>query len=220
MADTRPTKLKFYKIIYLCFLAIFNPKKFIEEEKKDNEVRKNFPPAKDKEDRIYAVRRALWRSFRLLILSALFGGSIGLFLHYCCSQSPPFMIIILQVVGAGLLLWGTLFVRGWEIRSWCGIMLTERVNQWIYRFLYCLGTGIIICSLIWTPGTDKYIIDSNPQDKTCGLTDLNKEKVKGTDESDERVLREVSEPNGARPAHRMEGNRVERVSRRTAILIR
>jgi len=149
MADTQPTTLKFLKIIYLCCLAIFNPKKFIEEEKKDNAIRENFSPAEDKEDRIYVVRRAFWRSLGLIIASALFGGLVGLFLRYYCNQPPSFMIIILQVVGACLLLWGTLFIRGWEIQTYCGVTLTERVNQWIYRILYCLGTSIIICSLIW-----------------------------------------------------------------------
>ncbi len=97
MADTRPTKLKFSKIIYFCCLAITHPKKFIKEEENDNEVRKNFPPTSKKEHNIYVVRRVFWSS----------------------------------------------------LRSICGVTLAERVNQWIYRSLYCLRTGIIICSLIW-----------------------------------------------------------------------
>ena len=145
MADTRPTKLKFSKIIYLCCFAIINPKGFIVEEEKDNAIRKNFLLADDKEHRIYVVRKAFWCSLGLIIASALFGSLIGLFLYYYCNQPPPLMIIILQVVGACLLLWGTLFIRGWEIQTHCGVTLTERVNQWIYRILYCLGTSIIIC---------------------------------------------------------------------------
>jgi len=57
------------------------------------------------------------------------------------------LITASQVFGAGLLLSGTLFVRGWEIQSWSGVTLTERVNQWIYRFLYCTGTAVLIWSL-------------------------------------------------------------------------
>ena len=149
MADTRPTKLKLPKIIYLCCLAIINPKKFIKEEENDNTIRKNSSPAGNKEHRIYVVRRAFWCSLGLIILSAFFGGLIGLFLCYYCNQPPSSLIIILQVVGACLLLWGTLFIRGWEIQTYCGVTLTERVNQWIYRGLYCMGTAIIICSLLW-----------------------------------------------------------------------
>ena len=150
MADTRPTKLKFQKIIYLCCLAIINPKKFIEEEENDNNIRKNFPSAGEKGHRIYVVRRAFWHSLGLIILSALFGGLVGLFLYYNLNQPCSHLIAFLQVLGACLLLWGTLFIRGWEIQTYCGVTLTERVNQWVYRILYCLGTSIIICSLIWT----------------------------------------------------------------------
>ena len=150
MADTRPTKLKFLKIIYLCCLAIVNPEKFIKEEKNDNTIRKDFPPAGNKEPHIYVVRRAFWSSLGLIILSAFLGGLIGLLLSYYYNQPPSYLIIILQVAGACLLLWGTLFIRGWEIQTYCSVTLTERVNQWIYRIFYCLGTSIIICSLIWT----------------------------------------------------------------------
>ncbi len=149
MADTQPTKLKFSKIIYLCCLAITHPKKFIKEEENDNTIRKNFPPVEEKEHAIYVVRRAFWSSLGLIISSAFFGGLVGLFLHYNFNQPSSYLITFLQVVGVCLLLWGTLFIRGWEIQTFCGVTLTERVNQWIYRSLYCLGTSIIICSLIW-----------------------------------------------------------------------
>lgn len=42
-----------------------------------------------------------------------------------------------------------LFIRGWEIQTHAGVTFTERVNQWIYRFLYCAGTTAIVCSLAW-----------------------------------------------------------------------
>ena len=149
MADTRPTKLKFSKIIYLCCLAIINPKKLIKEEENDKEVRKNFPPAGQKEHHIYVVRRAFWHSLGFIILSALLGGLAGLSLHYNFTQPGSHLIAFLQVLGACLLLWGTLFIRGWEIQTYCDVTLTERVNRWIYRILYCTGTSIIVCSLIW-----------------------------------------------------------------------
>jgi hypothetical protein len=40
-----------------------------------------------------------------------------------------------------------LFVRGWDIQTLGGVTLTERVNRWIYRLLYCLGTAAIVTSL-------------------------------------------------------------------------
>jgi len=135
--------------MYLCWLAIVNPKKFIKEEENDNEIRKNFPPPEVPEHHIYIVRRALLHSMGLIILSSVAGILAGLFLYIKFNQPCPTYISILQVMGACLLLWGTLFIRGWEIQTFCGVTLAERVNQWIYRIMYCLGTSIIICSLIW-----------------------------------------------------------------------
>ena len=45
------------------------------------------------------------------------------------------------------MLWGTLFVRGWEIQTYSGVTLVERVNRWLYRALYCSGTALIVASL-------------------------------------------------------------------------
>ncbi len=151
MADTRPTKINLFKIIYLCCLAVFHPKQFIKEEQNDNAVRKSFPPLKEEERKhhIYSIKRVFWYSLGLIILSAFFGGLVGLLLFCIFSHPSSIVIASFQIVGACLLLWGTLFIRGWEIQTYCGVTLTERVNQWIYRSLYCLGTSIIICSLIW-----------------------------------------------------------------------
>ncbi len=150
MADTRPTKLDFFKILYLCFLALFNQKRFITEEEKDNANRKDFPVAEETEHRIYIVIRAFWRSLGLIVISATLGILVGWFLRYNFNNPALYIVSFLQIVGACLLLWGTLFIRGWEIQTFCGVTLTERVNQWIYRTLYCMGTSIITCSLVWT----------------------------------------------------------------------
>ena len=149
MADTRPTKLKFFKISYLCFLAFFNSKKFIKEEENDNALRKKFSPVEEKKHHIYIVIRAFWYSLGLIILSAILGALVGLFLRHKFNNPTQYTVSLLQVGGACLLLWGTLFIRGWEIQTYCGVTLTERVNQRIYRTLYCMGTSIIVCSLVW-----------------------------------------------------------------------
>lgn len=152
VADTRPTKINLVKIIYLCCLAVFYPKQFIKEEQKDNDIRKNFPAIEEGENKhdIYKVTKAFWYALSLIILSAFFGGLVGLFLRHAFSHPDSNIITAFQIIGACLLLWGTLFIRGWEIQTICGVTLKERVNQWIYRILYCLGTSIIICSLIWS----------------------------------------------------------------------
>jgi len=39
-------------------------------------------------------------------------------------------------------------VRGWDIQTISGVSLTERVNRWIYLLLYCLGTVVVVASLV------------------------------------------------------------------------
>lgn len=149
MADTRPTKLKFFYKVYLCLLAVFNPKRLIEEEKKDNDVRKGFSDKEEKDHGAYIVNRAFWSSLGLIIIFGVVGALLGKLLAYLYIQPANWLIIFLQILGASLLLWGTLFVRGWQIQTYCGVTLTERVNLWIYRALYCIGTSILICAIVW-----------------------------------------------------------------------
>lgn len=150
MADTRPSKINFFKIIHLCILAIINPARFIKEEEKDNAIRTSFTSNTAQTHRIYSVIKAFWCSLGLIILSSILGSLAGLILRHWSPHPAILKIIFLQGMGACLLLWGTLFIRGWEVQTFCGVTLTERVNQWIYRFLYCKGTIIIICSLVWS----------------------------------------------------------------------
>jgi len=149
MADTRPTKLNIFYKVYLCFLVIFYPKQLSKEEKKDEERRKLMSPPGEPEHRAYIIRRAFWSSLGLIILFGFFGYLAGIFLWNWLGQPSKRMIIILQITGASLLLWGTLFVRGWEILTFSNVTLSEHVNRWIYRTLCCLGTSILICSLMW-----------------------------------------------------------------------
>jgi len=139
----------FLKSITFVFLAFFNSKKFIREEKLYNDLENAFSSVEEKKHPIYIVIRAFWYSLGLIVLSAILGALVGLFLRHNFNNPPQYMVSILQVGGACLLLWGTLFIRGWEIQTWGGLTLTERVNQWIYRTLCCMGTSIIICSLVW-----------------------------------------------------------------------
>lgn len=56
----------------------------------------------------------------------------------------------LQIGGGAVLLWATLFVRGWEVQSWGPTpTLPERVNQWLYRGLAVLGTVLAVWGAVW-----------------------------------------------------------------------
>lgn len=149
MADTRPTKLSFVYKAYLCFLVLVSPNRLVAEEKKDEERKKAFLPQEENEHRAYIVRRAFWSSLCLIVVFGLIGVAMGLLLQKILGQPSRGAVNFMQISGASLLLWGTLFIRGWEIQTFCGVTLVERVNQWIYRCLYCLGTSIIVASLVW-----------------------------------------------------------------------
>ena len=149
MADTRPTPVSFFGAIRLCFLVLFAPKILIEAQEQDAKARINYTTHVEREHSAYIVRRAFLYSLLLVILSGAIGYGAGLALGSLTSCATAKFIAWLQIGGACLLLWGTLFVRGWEIETYCGVTFTERVNQWLYRFLYCVGTAVLVCSLSW-----------------------------------------------------------------------
>jgi hypothetical protein len=150
LGDSHLTKITFCRATYLCLLAVFYPKKLDEEEAADKEKSKDYPKPPD-EPNAFIIRRAFWLSFFLVVISGCVGYAIGyaMFLGMECVNLRT--ITILQIAGALFLLWGTLFVRGWEIQSWDGTNLTEKVNRWLYRSMYCIGTAIIVCSLVLSP---------------------------------------------------------------------
>lgn len=147
MADTRLTKISFWYAIYLILIAVIAPNRFIEEQKKDDEKRKKFSqPPPPREHNIRLVQRAFWTSLLLVIASALSGYGLGCIVDYFFGCVEKIIVNILQITGVLLLLWATLFVRGWDIQTYGGVTLTERINRWIFRALYCIGTAIIISS--------------------------------------------------------------------------
>ena len=63
------------------------------------------------------------------------------------SPTPTRLVPALQIVGATVLLWATLFVRGWDIQTLGGVTLTERVNRWI-RIGCCI---VLVRRRSWRP---------------------------------------------------------------------
>lgn len=148
MANVRSTKVGFCRAVYLCLLALLLPGKLIKAQEADETGRKGFPQSgAPREHSAYLVRRALWSSLVLMLASAAVGYVLGQLIGILFGPVPRAVIMILQVSGAMVLLWATLFVRGWDIQTSGGVTLTERVNRWVYLALCCLGTAAIICSL-------------------------------------------------------------------------
>ena len=149
MADTRPTPVGFFGAVRLCILLLLAPKRLIEAQDSDAKARNNYTERVEREHSAHIVRRAFLYSLLLVLLSGAIGYGSGFALGSWRGCATTKFIAWLQIAGACLLLWGTLFVRGWEIETYCGVTFTERVNQWLYRFLYCVGTAILVCSLSW-----------------------------------------------------------------------
>jgi len=149
MADTQPTRVTFLRAIELCVLLLVAPNKFSGEEDADNKLLSERRGPRQPEDGASVVRGAFWGSLRLVSTSGLVGGLAGVALSRLCGSPTPGVILALQLTGALVLLWGTVFVRGSEIDTWSGVTLTERVNRWLYRSLYWIGTATIVLSLVW-----------------------------------------------------------------------
>lgn len=149
MADTRLTKVGPFRVVLLCAFAAFSPRRLVEAERADEKARKSLPqPPPPEEPGAFKLRRGLWGSL-LGVLCSIAAGYIGGRLVGTVSGQPSGVLVRgLQVFGAVILLWATLFVRGWDIQTFGGVTLTERVNRWIYRLLYCLGTAAIVVSLV------------------------------------------------------------------------
>lgn len=122
------------------------------EQERDEEDRKRLgPPPNEKEHPAYVVRRAFTQSLLLVVASGSLGYLAAVGIHQAGRCATPTTVAWLQIAGASLLLWGTLFIRGYEILTFGGVTLVERVNQWLYRSLYCAGTALIVYSLAFPP---------------------------------------------------------------------
>lgn len=147
MADTRPTPLSFLAALRLCILLLLNPEKFKEAERADRVKRNHCTDQGAEPDRVRIIRAAFFSSLGLVAAFSGIGYALGKFMGAIGRCATPDTVTWAQVIGAALLLWGTLFVRGWEIQSFSGVQFSERVNQWLYRGLYCMGTAVIVYSL-------------------------------------------------------------------------
>jgi hypothetical protein len=148
MSHKHPTSVSFTCAVKLCVLAICHPSKFAALESADNAVLDATTDAPHIAN-VLQIRNALKNSLFLVLAATAFGLFFGCILRCAYGSAGTNTVAVLQAVGALILLWATLAVRGWDILTNCAVTYSERVNQWIYRFLYCLGTSIVVCSLVW-----------------------------------------------------------------------
>ncbi len=134
--------------IWACIRAILSPALFLRFQARTAE-RHGVPAASDN-DSALVVCRAFWISLLLVVAFAAIGAAAGALLDRIIGHASHKTITGVQIVGTSVLLWGTLFVREWDIQTTKGVTLIERVNRWLYRALYCAGTALLVASLTWT----------------------------------------------------------------------
>lgn len=66
--------------------------------------------------------------------------------------SSNLAVFLLGGAGALLFFWATLALQGWRIASLSRSSLPERINEWIFKTLYLLGTLLVVASASWGIG--------------------------------------------------------------------
>lgn len=135
----------------ILFYAIAWPARFVEAEVKHNEqmvIILSGRPHFEELSKIHHVRGALFQAFWICLTATLAGAGLGKALSAAAPNGTGVATIV-AVVGTATLLWASLALQGWNIQSMKGQTLTERVNQWIFRTLYAVGTLLISLGSIW-----------------------------------------------------------------------
>lgn len=100
--------------------------------------------------RTKALRHNLFAAATLVIATTVLAYTIGWVIRALMGQVPPLLTGTMQVFGAGILLWATVWELGWGERSFGGETLPERVHRWLFRALYTLGTALFVVTIGWS----------------------------------------------------------------------
>ena len=156
--------------VHATILVVFCPSKFVEaavlhdvalEFETNTQLCEKFPDRRLSPDRLQVfrdtalertrkIRQALFVSILVTIATIAVGWLIGLTLRKAFGPAPSFLLSVLQIMGAGTILGATLAEIGRQIESWGGKTLPEKVNLWLFRALYVLGTFVFVLSLGWS----------------------------------------------------------------------
>ena len=95
------------------------------------------------------VSRAFWFSCLLTGGAVVVGYGAGQILR--CSTGPvgASTAKLVQELSVAVVLVATLAARGWDIQTYGGISLIEKVNQWLTRSLFVFGTSFFSLFVGW-----------------------------------------------------------------------
>ncbi len=95
------------------------------------------------------VRKKLFSSFVEVLCAVAAGYVTGMVFMNRYGPASDTHIQVLQYLGIAIILWATLAKGGWNIQTVEGESLPEKVDQWIYRVLYFVGSYFLVVSVSW-----------------------------------------------------------------------
>jgi hypothetical protein len=99
--------------------------------------------------RATALRRSLLRSGISVVGAALVSLAFGVVLSHVAGSITNKISSIIQGIGAGIILWATLWQLSRDMQSFGGCSLAERVHGWLFNFLYISGTALFFVVYTW-----------------------------------------------------------------------
>ena len=95
------------------------------------------------------IYRALAISFALVAAVSAVTWWLGGYLYAMRGPCTQKVYALLQCGGVGILLWATLAKQGWNIQTWGGESVGEKVDQWVFRVLCVVGSFLLVLSVTW-----------------------------------------------------------------------
>jgi hypothetical protein len=99
-------------------------------------------------DRASAVRHSFLKAGALVGASVVLAAVVRVVAKGWPSSAPSVQNL-LQLVGAAILLWSTVWQIGWGIRSIGGETLSERVHNATFRTMAFVGTFLFVVAYLW-----------------------------------------------------------------------
>ncbi len=98
------------------------------------------------------LRRSFWvHGFMIgfALFSAFLGAKGG---QWLVGNMPSWLNLLLQAVGAALLLWATLWQLDPQKKTQLGMSMVERTHGWLFRTMYMLATFLLFLAYFWPVG--------------------------------------------------------------------
>lgn len=101
------------------------------------------------ENAVSLIRKTLFTAFLVVAVAIAAALITALILQNVSIQKSQRWNVVLQSGGIGVLLWATLGRVESAIQTMDGGTVPERVDQWLYRFLYIAGSYALALSVLW-----------------------------------------------------------------------